>query len=120
MSSKMSLFLFLFLNIYANHATRDWLPSDVHSMNYLNISIEYDLSAPTSCTHSRDCSYNGKCMNDECVCNPQWMGPHCAVLHLLPTNKEYGYQYVLNDQHVSSWGGPVVRDDDGDYHMFAA
>ena len=116
------LLLLIFNNIV--NGTGDFLPygmsPDQYSRDYVNLSIEYDYNAITSCTSPRDCSYNGDCINNQCQCYPQWMGPYCAVLHLLPTNKEYGYQYILDNQRVSSWGGAVVQDDNGDYHMYSA
>eukprot|EP01084_Bolivina_argentea_P221542 375190_1 len=104
--------------IFTAMATKVW--DDSYLQNTANIPIEYDIAAPTPCTSARDCSYNGECIKNVCECSPQWMGAHCAMLNLLPTNKAYGYQYFLNGQNVSSWGGPVVRDDDGNYHMWAA
>ena len=43
------------------------------------------------------------------------------MLDLAPIkDRKLGYQYFLDGQNVSSWGGSVVRGDDGTYHMYAA
>jgi hypothetical protein len=35
------------------------------------------------------CSYNGEAQPDgSCVCLPQWKGPHCAQLNLMPTPRD--------------------------------
>ena len=79
--------------------------ADNYIKQYQNLSHEYDLSEVTPCDGTPyNCSYNGKCVNNICVCKPQWMGPHCAILNLKPTNKTYGYQYMIDNQRVSSWG----------------
>lgn len=106
-------------------ATGDILPRGYHSedeylASYQTLSQSYHLNDPTSCDSAYNCSYNGECKSKVCVCKPQWTGPHCAVLNILPTNETWGYQYILNNQRVSSWGGAVIRDDNGDYHMYAA
>eukprot|EP00039_Didymoeca_costata_P002943 m.64037 g.64037 ORF g.64037 m.64037 type:complete len:788 (+) comp11619_c0_seq3:101-2464(+) len=68
------------------------------------------------CERDADCSYNGHCMDGECVCGPAWYGPTCAALRLLPAPKENGYQH----ENMSSWGGSIVQDQSGTYHMFAS
>eukprot|EP01084_Bolivina_argentea_P221540 375188_1 len=100
--------------------TQNGMSDEEYSRTYMNISIEYDTTNSTVCKTAFDCSFNGDCVNNICTCYPQWMGPFCAVLNLKPTNKTYGYQYTINGQRVSSWGGAVVMDDDGNYHMYAA
>ena len=81
-----------------------------------------------------DCSYNGKrTAGGACACLPQWRGPHCAELNLVPTARDAGYQPTAlppdtpgkwlpasAGSNVSTWGGPVVHADDGMYHMFAS
>ena len=74
----------------------------------------------TPCSTRADCSYNGKCVDGKCACYPQWMGKHCGQLNLIPTSRDAGLQQHDARGRVSSWGGSVVRGDDGRYHMWAA
>jgi hypothetical protein len=75
----------------------------------------------TRCADEADCSYNGICGDGgTCKCHPQWMGKHCAQLHLVATDKSAGLQSSDTHGRVSSWGGSVVQGDDGVYHMWAA
>jgi hypothetical protein len=84
-------------------------------------------SDPTPCTTAFECSYNGVCSDKRfCSCFPQWQGPHCEQLALIPTPKSAGYQPVIDSsakpgfRNASTWGGMVIRHDDGVYHMWAA
>lgn len=75
----------------------------------------------TSCTSKADCSYNGACTDaGVCKCHPQWMGLHCGQLNLAPTKLGSGLKSSDADGFISSWGGSVLRGDDGTYHMWAA
>lgn len=75
----------------------------------------------TKCVDDADCSYNGICGDDGvCKCHPQWMGKNCGQLHLIATDKSAGLQSHDSHGRVSSWGGSIVRGDDGTYHMWAA
>ena len=76
---------------------------------------------PTPCSSEYDCSYNGKCISGYCNCKPQWKGPHCAQLNVLPTTKDAGYQGMTsNGERISSWGGSIAKDSEGNWHMYAA
>eukprot|EP00039_Didymoeca_costata_P031324 m.34193 g.34193 ORF g.34193 m.34193 type:complete len:376 (-) comp8688_c0_seq1:1781-2908(-) len=71
------------------------------------------------------CNYNGYTMannNVTCQCEKPWQGATCDILNLKPVSRALGlgYQYQINGQNVTSWGGSVVRGDDGVYHMYAA
>lgn len=71
-----------------------------------------------TCASSLDCSLNGECVSNVCVCDPWWSGsPACDVLVLLPARRDEGYR---NSSNVTSWGGMSVRDDAGAWHLFAA
>lgn len=74
----------------------------------------------TQCSDPADCSYNGVCSGGTCACHPQWMGKNCAQLNLVATDKGAGLQSHNAGGRVSSWGGSVIRGDDGTYHMWAA
>lgn len=74
---------------------------------------------------SAACSYNGKidAVSGVCVCLPQWQGPHCASLRLLPADKEGGFHspHSINATNTSSWGGSILQDEKtGLWHMFSA
>ena len=63
-----------------------------------------------------NCSYNGEHRGGRCVCAPQWTGPQCDAFSFAPLQPGAGYQ----PPGASSWGGSVLRGDDGRYHMWAA
>ena len=69
------------------------------------------------CVRDSDCRYNGICQDGKCICHPGWRGPTCAALRLGRTPRNNGYR--LSD-NTSSWGGSVMRGQDGQYHMFAS
>ena len=92
-------------------------------------------ASPSACTTDADCSLNGVCEGaapltprgnsgggKTCVCDPQWKGPSCSVLNLVPVSSvapAYPPPSLFNN--TTSWGGSVVKDvNDGTYHMFAA
>ena len=72
------------------------------------------------CGSRRDCSHNGDCVNGACVCSRGWTSSDC---HQLKFSNRSTLELGLNaDAHlnISSWGGSVVRGDDGTFHMYAA
>ena len=74
----------------------------------------------TPCSNRAECSYNGHCRSGVCECYPQWMGKYCGQLNFIPTPRKAGLESEDGGGRVSSWGGSVVRDDNGLYHMFAS
>jgi hypothetical protein len=90
-------------------------------------------SASPSCADDAGCSYNGRCSRGACACRPQWTGPHCASLRLLPTPRGAGL-HGTNEPAVPAdperplgaqprrgyWGSSVLRGDDGRWHMWSA
>jgi len=72
------------------------------------------------CRDEMDCSLNGACVSGTCHCRPQWSGHRCETLELVPATRGTGYRGVDGGANTSSWGGAVLRDDDGKYHMWAA
>jgi hypothetical protein len=79
------------------------------------------LASPAAaCTDDDDCSLNGVCDTSSgvCACDAEWAGgdASCARLNLLPTTPGAGF----HPPNASSWGGSLVRGDDGRVHMFAA
>jgi len=79
--------------------------------------------AAASCNQTSDCSYNGACTSGACACDAAWAGAACDALALLPLDEasaQLGYQGGAAGARVSSWGGSVLRGDDGTWHMYAA
>jgi hypothetical protein len=78
------------------------------------------------------CSFAGVCVIGRCVCDVGWKGVWCEQLDLLPATRDPGSHSTpwiapgslgynrLSDagNWTSSWGGAVVRDDSGQYHMW--
>lgn len=54
-----------------------------------------------ACTSDESCNLNGVCTASACVCDPQWDGPHCGTLALLPADPLGGYRRP----GFSGWGG---------------
>lgn len=82
----------------------------------------YDEGAVTGvldwpCRNANDCSLNGKCTNGTCECRLPWIGHRCETLNLEPPKPDYGYQGVDDGHHTSSWGGAVLKHEDGLWHM---
>lgn len=68
------------------------------------------------CAGAADCSFNGECLRGTCLCRQGWRGPTCAALNLGPAPRNNGFQH----RNASSWGGSIVRDEQGVYHMFSS
>ena len=76
------------------------------------------------------CSFAGTCVSGRCECDVGWKGSFCEQLDLLPATRDprtprwiapgtLGYNQLNAAGHwTSSWGGAVVRDDNGTYHMW--
>ena len=90
-------------------------------------------AAATTCADAGGCSYNGECRNGVCACRPQWQGPHCASLRLLPTSVRAGLHGAaepaipIDPAHpmpaqpkLGYWGSSVLPGDDGSWHMWSA
>ena len=73
----------------------------------------------SSCTDDTDCSLNGVCTHDGCVCEPPWVGETCSALSFVPLPKPaaaYGY-----NPNVTSWGGNVIFGDaDRLWHLYVS
>jgi hypothetical protein len=67
------------------------------------------------CVRDEDCSLNGVCgVSSVCKCDPQWGGPDCGELRLLPAPRDGG----LQSPKLNYWGGnPFFTQ--GSYHVFA-
>ena len=70
------------------------------------------------CTSDIDCSLSGVCTPEgKCQCDDWAEGVDCSYLKFQPVDKSrLGY---LHEQH-SSWGGSIVQNSYGEYHMFVS
>lgn len=73
---------------------------------------------PPRCTGDADCAHAGTCSaaTGTCSCRHPWTGPGCAALALAPMDPAAS---GLRLAHNWTWGGSVIRGEDGRYHMFA-
>jgi hypothetical protein len=84
----------------------------------------FQIKAPASdsgpaeqpCVTALDCSLGGQCLGGRCRCYSAWVGPNCSVLNLVAARNIHAFERPSNQ---SSWGGSVIRDEDGLYHMYA-
>lgn len=77
-------------------------------------------SGTTGCIHQSDCSFNGNCSNGTCRCAPAWHGKYCEKLATMAGSKALGYQGRDSGGRLSSWGGAVLRDNAGVYHLIGS
>jgi hypothetical protein len=67
------------------------------------------------------CNLNGVLLNGFCECDVAWTGANCTELSVLPTNATSGLVDAdARGVHLSTWGGSVLVDDYGTWHMWAA
>ena len=93
-------------------------------------------AANVRCSNDEDCSLNGVCVNNSCLCDPGWttlpfgpnntLSPGCGYLDFLPSPiSACGNACAFHggdggvDRKTTSWGGSVLFED-GRYWMFAA
>ena len=77
--------------------------------------------AIATCTDDFSCSYNGACSAaGACLCDAGWQGTACEQLRLLPPTNGSGLDQLHGPNATSTWGGAVLRGDDGTYHMWAS
>lgn len=65
-----------------------------------------------------DCGYGGVFTSGACACRPEWSGPNCTQLNLLPASNALAFSGPSGN--VSSWGGSVQRLRGGGYAMAVA
>ena len=80
------------------------------------------ISARTSkCNTDWDCSLNGVCQAGTCSCDTAWKGVKCEQLNLVaPQTLSPAYPPPALYANTTSWGGSVVKAENGKFHMFAA
>lgn len=77
-----------------------------------------------ACATEADCSYFGRCVAGRCICRHQYNGTKCEAFAFAPLDLKHGTGLrtvnTSTGQQTSSWGGSVLLDENGTYHMFAA
>eukprot|EP01045_Picozoa_sp_COSAG04_P015378 COSAG04_NODE_1211_length_7719_cov_2.630232_8_plen_437_part_00 len=70
------------------------------------------------CRSDEDCQLAGQCQRSTgvCACDAAWTGVNCSQLALQPAPAQPAFKRATS----SSWGGSVVQDRDGLFHMFAS
>jgi hypothetical protein len=58
------------------------------------------VGAATACRTDLECELNGACVSGACACRPQWTGPTCGILNLLPAPVKNGFKEAAS----SAWG----------------
>jgi len=91
-------------------------------MAFLCAIISSTIAASAACVTDLDCSNNGVCASGgRCNCDPAWLGAACSTLNLLPATRGHGLHSADAPVHnTSSWGGSVLKGEDGRYHMWAS
>lgn len=69
---------------------------------------------------SLNCSLNGVLSDQgDCVCDAPWKGKNCSVFNILPRKvgslPAYGFS-----PNVSSWGGNIIKNDEGGYDLWVS
>ena len=92
-------------------------------------------SPPGSCKSNMDCSLNGECNASTgiCTCYAPWktgtsFKEACNVLDIVPHPNDYVPAYggpnrtdtIFRNQTVTSWGGNIIKGDDGLYHLWVS
>ena len=77
-----------------------------------------------SCRSIHDCLGGGECVGGACVCDAMWTGTHCVAMDLLPVDAAVaGFPRSpasgLPTNETFPWGGALIQDDDGIFHLFA-
>jgi len=76
---------------------------------------------PLPCRTALDCSLNGRCVAAACLCSRGWTGHHCERLKFGATPRAAGFRHATaRFGPLTSWGGAVLQDDDGTFHMWAS
>ena len=75
------------------------------------------VGGANSAAAANDCSLNGIYGGRKCDCDAPWTGPRCETIStaLAAPGGMYGVS-----PNVSSWGGSVLRANDGKFHLWAA
>jgi hypothetical protein len=75
-------------------------------------------AAAAGCGGPRDCNMAGTCVGGTCACTTGFAGASCDALAMEAYRCADGGLCLANGS--ATWGGSVVRADDGTFHMYAA
>ena len=94
-------------------------------MTMLTLSTLFALptTLATRCMDAADCSLNGACVDEKCVCNAAWKGAQCDVLAFTAAPRRAGYNRrgSRSSNNISSWGGGALFSEvDRKWHMWVA
>ena len=88
----------------------------------LQVPVPLAGAAAAACAADTDCSLNGACQAGVCACHPPWQGPSCGQLRFLtiaaPASAN-GFPGA-SPPNASTWGGSIVADGAGLFHLFAS
>jgi hypothetical protein len=90
-------------------ATFLWAPtSEANVDSGKNARVTWPAKPVGQCADAAGCNYNGACdaASGACRCEPQWKGPRCNQLNLLParSDRPLGYRgREPNGTRVTSW-----------------
>ena len=105
-------------------AADEWAPRPASGAEKKNGTLCGRVTWPPSlCSSDADCSYNGICTpsHNTCSCRPAWTGDRCQTLALLPTGRRTGLRLTNGTGgNISTWGGGILQDEKGVYHMWAS
>lgn len=96
---------------------------------HLLLTLYCAVSVLSSCNSDEDCSLNGICTKNACVCDPGWISSDCGILDLRPATMNTGYNqtnipngpdFYASGAGNSSWCGQIVHDPNNSklFHMF--
>ena len=83
---------------------------------FFTIILRIGLSS--SCTSDLECSLNGICQANHCICDSPWSGSSCSILNQQTVRYPQGYgQFPI----LTSWGGSILTDSaTGKHHLFVS
>ena len=70
-----------------------------------------------ACSTGFDCSLNGVCTSNSCVCDSPWVGPACGTLQYAVTPAS-GKNLWTGSENLNTWNGPILQGGDGLYHLY--
>ena len=94
---------------------RPTTPSDLLVVQLL---LAAQLPGAASCAGPHDCNMAGRCVGQKCECATGFAGASCDTLVMESYHCGQGGLCLANGS--TTWGGSVVRADDGSFHMYAA
>eukprot|EP00092_Neocalanus_flemingeri_P006366 GFUD01006852.1.p1 GENE.GFUD01006852.1~~GFUD01006852.1.p1 ORF type:complete len:425 (-),score=72.46 GFUD01006852.1:207-1367(-) len=88
----------------------------MHGYIFCTLLILLPLSS--SCNIDVDCSLNGICQSNKCICDSPWTGSTCSLLNQEAVKFPQGYGQSPN---LTSWGGSILTDPlTGQHHLFVS